>query len=76
MGLAEALKAHAPSRSACRMHSIMDRLDGPDLEALEAALANPKVSGAVIANALRDEGHSIAESTLTAWRRKGCACAG
>lgn len=63
-------KAPAPRN---RVDILLDKLEGEDLETLQAALRNPSVSSASLTKAIRIEYHDldvVKDSCVDRWRRK------
>ena len=82
MTLAERLSAAPPTSKGvpgCRVGWIVQQLDDDDAAALNAALVVPmgdptRLSSAVIAQALADEGFQVHGKTVENHRKGACRC--
>lgn len=76
MSLASALSAEGGPvhYQVCKIVQIRANLPPEDRDALDAAMANPDVTGASIARALKSEGISIAGFSIQRHRRGDCTC--
>lgn len=59
----------------CSVGALLDSLDGDDLAAVQAALANPAWTEAMIWQVLTDEGYDVAKQSIGRHRRGHCSCA-
>ena len=76
MSLADRLAAaKLPTRGpGCSIARILATIPTEDADALKAALDDPALPGTVIANVLREEGHTLTSHTVQRHRRNDCAC--
>lgn len=63
-----------PTGKPCSVGVLLDSLDGPELEALEAMLYRLGWSQSRIWRALTDEGHVVGEQMINRHRSQGCRC--
>lgn len=72
MSLAEAFAnaIDTPTTRPHRINVILGQLTDIDRKALERYLADPHVPSATIATVLRQNGHQVADSTVSSYRRK------
>ena len=76
MGLKDLLD-DAPTRMSgkpCSVGALLNRLDGPELEALEAMLYRLGWSQSRIYQACASEGYVIGEQSINRHRSQGCRC--
>ena len=75
MALADAIAAATQKPGTlCTIGRVRDALDDADRAALDAALADPKITAQQIMRALRAEGHEATRSPMERHRRGDCAC--
>ena len=75
MGLADAIAAARKQPGGkCTVGKLRSTLTAADLQALDAALADPDVSSGQIIDGLRAEGHEATRSPIDRHRRGECAC--
>lgn len=76
MGLSHDAFAAEPPRKGprCSFGLIVDALSPDDLAVLTQVMADPKVSGRVIADVLTAEGFAVGEYVVNRHRRGACLC--
>ena len=74
MSISKRVAEYVPARigGSCSTCKLIDSLPEADSKAFVAALADPRFSTAGLSKILRDEGYSIASSTLGRHRRGEC----
>jgi hypothetical protein len=72
MSLAEALGTPPTRRRGCKVKDIIDALSPEDRAALNRAWSTHSADR--IAQALREDGHPVAASTVTRHRLQRCSC--
>lgn len=74
MSLSERIAEYKPGRvgATCRTCSLLEALPEGEAKALIDALDDPRFSNAGLAKILKDEGYSMAESTVRRHRRGEC----
>lgn len=74
MSLSERIAEYKPGKvgATCRTCSLLASLPEGEAKALMDALADPRFSNAGLAKILKDEGYSMAESTVRRHRRGEC----
>ena len=74
MGLADAIVAARPAvEPKCTVCRVRRLLSAEDQAALDAAIANDKVSDAQVAAGLRAEGYHMTDAPVGRHRRGACA---
>lgn len=74
MSLADNLERHKKTIKGpkCSVCSLIKALPAKDQKVIEAAMADWTFTSAAIARALRDEGHSVSQQTLSRHRKNEC----
>ena len=74
MSLSERIAGYKPARigGSCSTCKLIESLPEADSKALVNALADPRFSTAGLSKILKDEGYSLASSTIGRHRRGEC----
>ena len=74
MSLSERIAGYVPARKggSCLTCSLLHSLPDGESEALANALADPRFSNMGLSKILKDEGYSLASSTIGRHRRGEC----
>lgn len=76
MALSDRVAAPPPPLQGmpCSIGTLLDTLEGDELEAFRVMLGSPSWTAAMVYDAVRDEGHAIGRQSISRHRGKRCRC--